>query len=47
MNIGTTLKTLEQVTPWANLAKLHVGMLKSSVSKDMTESNIPIITWDY
>ena len=42
INIGTTLKILEQGTPWANLAELYIGILKSAVSKDMTESNSPI-----
>ena len=47
INIGTTLKTLEQGTPWANLVELHVGLLKIAVSKDVTETNIPIRLWDY
>ena len=41
-NIGTTLKILEQGAPWANLAELHYGMLKSAASKDVTERNSPI-----
>ena len=47
INIGTTLNILEHCTPWANLAELHIGILKSAVSKDMTESNSPIRLWDY
>lgn len=42
INIGTTLKILEQGTPWANLAELYIGILKSAVSKDMKESDCPI-----
>ena len=45
--IGTTLKTLEEGTPQANLAQLHTGLLKSSVSKDLKESNCLLSLWDY
>ena len=31
ISIRTTLKTLEQSTPLANLVILHIGMLKSAV----------------
>ena len=31
VNIGTNLKILEQVAPWANLVELHVRILKSRV----------------
>ena len=41
------IKILEQGTPWANLAELCIGILKSTVSKDMKESNCPIRLWDY
>ena len=41
INIGTTLKILEQGTPWTNLAELHIRILKSATSKDVTESNSP------
>ena len=46
-NIDITLKTLEQGTPWDNLAELCVGILKSRVSKDVTESNSLRRLWDY
>ena len=46
INIVTTLKSLEQGTLWANLAKLQISMLTSNVSKDMTENNSPIKIWD-
>ena len=40
--IGATLKALEEGTPWANKAKLYVGLIKEAVRKDMRESNSPI-----
>ena len=47
INIGTTLKILEQGTPWANLAELYIGILKSAVSKYITERNSTIRLWYY
>ena len=47
IKIGTTLKKLEHGTPWANLAELCIGILKYSMSKFMTDSNIPLRIWDY
>ena len=47
VNVGTTLKTLEQGTPWATLEDSHIGMPKSAFSKDMKESDCPIRLWDY
>ena len=35
VNIGTTLKILEEGMPWANLAELYIGLIKSSVGKDV------------
>ena len=46
-DIGTTLRVLEEGTPWANKAKLYIGLLKESVRKDMRESNSPLPFWDY
>ena len=45
--IGTTLWVLEEGKPWANKAELYIGLLKESVSKDMKESNAPLVFWDY
>ena len=42
INIGTTLKTLEEGMPWANLVELYKGLIKSSVGKDMKGSNWPL-----
>ena len=46
-DIGTTLCTLEEGTPWSNKAELYIGLLKEAVRKDMRESNSPMILWDY
>ena len=46
-DIGTTLRALEEGTPWSNKAELYIGLLKEAVQKDMRESNSPMILWDY
>ena len=46
-NIGTTLRALEEGTPWSNKAELYIGLLKEAVRKDMHETNSPMILWDY
>ena len=45
--IGTTLRILEEGTPWANKAELYIGLLKEAVRKDMKDSNCPLSFWDY
>ena len=45
--IDTTLRIIEEGTPWANLAESHISLLKESVSKDMKESDCPLAFWDY
>ena len=45
--IGTTLQVLEEGPPWTNKAEFYIGLLKDSVSKDMKESNAPLVFWDY
>ena len=40
--IGTTLRALEEGTPWSNKAELYIGLLKEAVRKDMHESNSPM-----
>ena len=45
--IGTTLRILEEGTPWANRAELYIGLLKEAVRKDMKESDCPLVLWDY
>jgi hypothetical protein len=45
--VGTTLRTLEKGTPWANRAELYIGLLKEAVRKDMRSSNSPMVLWDY
>eukprot|EP00957_Ditylum_brightwellii_P124442 9483997-Ditylum_brightwellii.AAC.1 len=37
--IGTTLRILEEGTPWVNKAELYIGLLKEAVRKDMKASN--------
>jgi hypothetical protein len=45
--IGTSLRVLEEGTPWANKAELYIGLIKEAVQKDMKESNCPLVLWDY
>ncbi len=45
--IGTTLRILEEGTPWANKAELYIGLIKEAVRKDMKESDCPLAFWDY
>jgi hypothetical protein len=46
-DIGSTLRVLEEGTPWANKAKLYIGLIKEVTQKDMKESNCPLVFWDY
>ena len=46
-DIGTTLRILEEGTPWANRAELYIGLIKEAVRKDMRESDCPLVFWDY
>ncbi|CAJ1959761.1 unnamed protein product [Cylindrotheca closterium] len=46
-SIGTTIRVLEQGTPWANRAELYVGLMKEAVRRDMRDSNCPFVFWDY
>ena len=46
-DIGTTLRALEEGTPWSNKAELYIGLIKEAVRKDMHESNSPLRFWDY
>jgi Reverse transcriptase (RNA-dependent DNA polymerase) len=45
--IGSSLRILEEGTPWANRSELYIGLLKEAVRKDMKESNCPLVLWDY
>jgi len=45
--IGTTLRILEEGTPWANKAELYIGLIKEAVCKDMKEADSPLAFWDY
>ena len=46
-DIGTTLRLLEEGTPWSNKADVYIGILKESVRKDMKVSDCPLSLWDY
>ena len=46
-DIGTTLRALEEGTPWSNKAELYIGLIKEAVRKDMRESNSQLCLWDY
>ncbi len=46
-DIGSTLRALEENTPWSNKAELYIGLLKEAVRKDMKEANSPMPLWDY
>ena len=45
--IGTTLRWIEEGTPWANKAELYIGIIKEAVRKDMKEACSPLVLWDY
>jgi hypothetical protein len=45
--IGSTLRALEEGTPWANKAELYIGLLKEAVRKDMKDQYSPMVFWDY
>ena len=45
--IGTTLRAIEEGTPWSNKAELYIKLMKEAVRKDMKESNCPLRFWDY
>ena len=42
-DIGTTLRILEENTPWANKAELYIGLIKEAVRRDMKDSNSPLV----
>ena len=46
-NVGSSLRLLEEGTPWANRAELIIGHLKAAVRKDLVTSNCPICLWYY
>ena len=46
-DIGTTLRALEEGTPWANKAELYIKLMKEAIRKDLRESHSPLPFWDY
>ena len=45
-DIGTTLRAIEEGTPWSNKAELYIGLIKKAVRKDMCKSDSPLCFWD-
>ena len=41
--MGTTLRFLEEGTPWTNKAKLYTGIMKEVMRKDMKTYNFPLV----
>jgi hypothetical protein len=39
----STLRVLEERTPWANKAELYIGLIKEAVQKNMKESDCPLV----
>eukprot|EP00957_Ditylum_brightwellii_P067425 5118093-Ditylum_brightwellii.AAC.1 len=44
--LGTMLCVLQEGTPWANKAKLYIGLMKEAMQKDMKSSSCPLAFWD-
>ena len=45
--MGTTLRVLEENTPWSNKAELYIGLIKEAIQKEMQHTNCPLVFWDY
>ena len=45
--VGTTLRILEEGSPWSNRAELYIGLFKEAVRKDLRKSDSPMVLWDY
>ena len=41
----TTLNILEESTQHANLVEIYVGLTKTSILKDLLESDAPMVLW--
>ena len=46
-DISTTIRALEEGTPWSNKAELYIGLLKEATCKEMCETDSPMAFWDY
>ena len=44
--MGMMLRALEEGTPWANKAELHIKLMKEVVRKYMREADSPLPFWD-
>ena len=45
--IGTTLRALEEGTPWSNRMELYIKLMKEATCKDMWETDSLMVLWDY
>ena len=45
--IGTTLRVLEENTPWSNKAELYIEIINEATRKDMKSSDCLLAFWDY
>ena len=45
--IGTSIRFLEEGTPWINRTELYIGLLKEAVHEYLKESDCPLVFWDY
>ena len=41
-DMGTSLRVLEEGTPWANKAELYIGLIKEAVGKDIRRLIVPL-----
>ena len=46
-NVGSSLRPLEEGTPWANRAELVIGHLKARVRSTMKDANYTPMFWNY
>ena len=46
-DMGTTLKILEEFTQHDNLSERNVGLTKTSIRKDLHESDAPMVLWGF
>ena len=47
IQVGTTLRLLEEKTQWANRAELYIGLLKEAIRRDLRSSSCPMVLWNY
>ena len=47
IQVGTTLRLLEEKTQWANCAELCIELLEGVIRQDLRASHCPMVLWDY